>query len=410
MLDTAPGRTTPVATALERITATARREPKRPFPSFAHPLPLDRLRDPRSPMDKTRATGVDGHRVAEGMATLDWVAQEGRRQLPPPGYPPPPVRRVWIPKPGKAAQRPLGLPTGLERARQHSTAQGWEAISEPDFLQGSCGGRPGRRAHHALATLNDILAGTKVRLVREAALRNVFGSLDHTGAMRCLHLRGGDPRMLRLRRRWLQAGVLRPDGALEAGESGTPQGGRSSVLLRHVYLPYVVDVGIEKQLRKPLEGAAHWGRYLADFVLGFPSRSDALRGHKLLAERLKSFGLARAPDKPRFLACGRFAQRDAAKQGQRRPETCSFLGCTPSCARNRQGHFTVERRTERQRQQRAAQTIQKRIRARRHAPVHAQQHALTQYRRGHENSDGIAGHIQSLLHLSRRTAKLWRKT
>lgn len=85
MLDTEPGRPPPVAPALERITAQARREPQRTFTSFAHHLPRDRLRDHLSHRDKSSATGVDGPRVAEGMADLAGVAQEGLRQSHPPG-------------------------------------------------------------------------------------------------------------------------------------------------------------------------------------------------------------------------------------------------------------------------------------------------------------------------------------
>lgn len=106
---------------------------------------------------------------------------------------------------------------------------------------------------------------------------------------------------------------------------------------------------MEKKLRKPRDGEAYGVRYRDDCVLCFQDRSAALRVHKLLEERLKSCGLALAPDKTRFSACGRFASRDAARHGKRRPETCSFLGFTHSCTRNRQGNFTVERRTERTR-------------------------------------------------------------
>ena len=110
MLDPEPGRTDTVATARERITATARREPKLTCTSFAHHIPFDRLRDNRSHMDKTSATGVEEHTVAEVTKNLDWGAQEVLRQIHPQGYQPPPVGRVWIPKPGKAAKRPLGIP------------------------------------------------------------------------------------------------------------------------------------------------------------------------------------------------------------------------------------------------------------------------------------------------------------
>ena len=139
----------------------------------------------------------------------------------------------------------------------------------------------------------------KVSFVLEADLRNFFGSLDHTWAMRFMQLRVGDPRILTRMRRWLKAGVLMPDGAMEAVESGTPQGGSISVLLSNVSLHYVLDLWVEKKRRKQLEGEAHWGRYLDDFVLCFPYRSDALRGQKLLEERRKSFGVELAPEKTR---------------------------------------------------------------------------------------------------------------
>lgn len=399
-----------MTTELERITAKARREPKLTFTSLAHHITLDRLRDNLSHMDKTSATGVDGQTVAEVTENLDWVAKEVLRQVHTEGYQPPPVRRVWIPKPGKAEKRPIGIPTVLDRALQKSTAQVLEAIYEQDFLNGSFGGRPGRSAHHALATLNEIIAGKKVSCVLEADLRNFFGSLDHMWAMRFVQLRVGDPRILTLIRRWLTAGVMMPDGTVEDVESGTPQGGSISVLLSNVYLHYVLDLWFEKKIRKQLEGEAYWVRYLDDFVLCFQYRSDTLRVHKLLEERLHQFGLELAPEKTRLIDFGRFAQRDAAKQGKKRPETFSFLGFTHYCTRNRKGNFKVERRTERKRLQRATQTIQGLIRDMLHAPVQQQQQALNQYLRGHYNYYGIAGNIQSLLRISRLTEKLWRKT
>jgi hypothetical protein len=167
---------------------------------------------------------------------------------------------------------------------------------------------------------------------------------------------------------------------------------------------------MEKKIRKQLAGEASWVRYLDEFVLCFHYRSDALRVHKLPEEQLQSCGLELAPEKTCFSECGRFAPRDAAQQGKRRPETFSFLGFTPYCTRYRQGNFKVERRTERQRLQRAIQTLQKLNRDRLHAPRHEQQQALNQYLRDHYNYYGRAGNIQSLLRLSRLTEQLWRKT
>jgi hypothetical protein len=88
----------------------------------------------------------------------------------------------------------------------------------------------------------------------------------------------------------------------------------------------------------------------------------------------------------------------------------SFVGFTHDCTRHRQGHCTVDRRTERKRLQSAAQTIQRLIRDRRHAPVPDPQHVLNQDLRGHDHYDGRAGNITSLRRIYRRTEKLWRKT
>ncbi len=88
------------------------------------------------------------------------------------GYRAPAIRRVYIPKPGKQEKRPLGVPCVGDRALQRSTAQVLAAIHEQDFLPCSFGGRPGLGAHHALATLNEVIAGGKVSWVLDVDIRS----------------------------------------------------------------------------------------------------------------------------------------------------------------------------------------------------------------------------------------------
>ena len=102
---------------------------------------------------------------------------------------------------GAAAKRPLGVPCVNDRALQRSTAQVLSAIYEADFLPCSFGGRPERGAHHALATLNEVIAGGKVSWVLEADLKNFFGSLSHEWVLRFVEHCVGDPRMITLIRR-----------------------------------------------------------------------------------------------------------------------------------------------------------------------------------------------------------------
>ena len=82
------------------------------------------------------------------------------------------------------------------------------AIYEQDFLPCSFGGRPKLSAHHALATLNEVIAGGMISWVLEADLKNFFGSLSHDWVLRFVEHRVGDPRLISLIRRWLKAGVL----------------------------------------------------------------------------------------------------------------------------------------------------------------------------------------------------------
>ena len=224
-------------TGLERIAAKARGEPKLRFTSLAHHMTKERVWENLCEIRPDSAPGVDGQTVTEAKESFrDWIEpmlQSIHRQ----GYHAPDIRRVYIPKPGKREKRPLGVPCVADRALQRSAAQVLSAIYEPDFLPCSFGGRPGRGAHHALATLHEVIAGRKVSWVLEADLKNFFGSLRHDWMLRFVEHRVGDPRLISLIRRWLKAGVLE-DGEVHANEQGTPQGGSISVLLSNVYLHY----------------------------------------------------------------------------------------------------------------------------------------------------------------------------
>jgi len=116
-------------------------------------------------------------------------------------------------------------------------------------------------AHHALATLHEVIAGRKVEWVLEADLKNFFGSLSHDWMLRFVEHRVGDPRLISLIRRWLKASVLE-DGEVHASEQKTPQGGSISVLLSNVYLHYVLDLWFEHVVKSRLRGEAYLVRYI----------------------------------------------------------------------------------------------------------------------------------------------------
>lgn len=96
------------------------------------------------------------------------------------------------------------------------------AIYEQDFLPCTFGGRQGLGAHHALAILNEVIAGKKVSFGPEADLKNFFGSVDHGWLLQFVEHSVGDPRLINLIHRWLKAGILEDD-EIQPNEEGTRQ-------------------------------------------------------------------------------------------------------------------------------------------------------------------------------------------
>jgi group II intron reverse transcriptase/maturase len=282
------------------------------------------------------------------------------------------------------------------------------AIYEQDFLSCSFGGRPGRGAHQALATLHERIAGGKIEWVLEADLKNFFGSLSHEWMLRFVEHRVGDRRLISLIRRWLKAGVLE-NGEIHPSEEGTPQGGSVSVLLSNLYLHYVLDLWFERVVKPRLRGEACMVRYIDDFVLCFQYRADALRVQEALVKRLKRFSLTLEPTKTKLVEFGRYAQRHAGKRGRKRPETIYFLGFTLYCTRNRKGNFRIGMRTEKSRLRRALMRLQEQMRLMRHSPIPEQVNHLNQMLRGHDAYYGIAGNLRSLLKVHRAVEHYWRK-
>ncbi len=133
---------------------------------------------------------------------------------------PQPLRRAWIPKPGKKEKRPLGIPVMQDRAAQALAKlvlePEWEAYFEPN----SYGFRPGRCTHDAIEA---IFKGIyrKPKYVLDADIKKCFDRIDHNKLLIKLNVSG---QMRRAIRGWLKAGIM--DGKeLFPSEEGTPQGG-----------------------------------------------------------------------------------------------------------------------------------------------------------------------------------------
>ena len=396
-----------MTTGLEKIAAKARQEPKLCFTRLAHHLDAERLWQNLGHVPRDTAPGRDGLTVEAVKQAFSAWSGATRRAVHHKGYHPPPVRRVYLPKPGKREQRPLGVPGGGDRVLQRSVADVRSAIDEQDFLPCSFGGRPAGGAHHALATLNEVIAGTAVSWIYEADRRNFFGSLAQGWLLRVVPHRVGDPRLVSLIWRWLQAGV-REDGLSEASEAGIPQGGSVSVVLSNLYLHYVLDLWFERVVKPRRQGEAYLIRSIDDFVVCVQHRSAARRFEQGLAKRLAKFTLALEPSKTRLVAFGRFAARQA--QGQvKRPETVTLLGFTHYGTRNHRGNFKVGWKTDKARLRRSLAKFHQQLQIIRHEPLKEQARQINQILRGHYAYYGVAGNLGSLPRVYRSVERYWRK-
>lgn len=190
--------------------------------------------------------GVDGRTVQDTGEYLKQAWPAIRVSLLDGSYRPEPVRRVGIPKPGGGV-RELGIPTVVDRLIQQALLQVLQPLIDPTFSEHSHGFRPGRSAHGAVLEAQQYVQAGR-RWVVDVDLEKFFDRVNHDILMDRLAKRIADKRVLRLIRRYLQAGIL-AHGVHSARVEGTPQGGPLSPLLANVLLDEV-DRELERRGHK----------------------------------------------------------------------------------------------------------------------------------------------------------------
>jgi RNA-directed DNA polymerase len=222
------------------------------------------------------APGIDGMTVDAIKPYLKANWPRIREELLSGRYVPVPVRRVDIPKPDGKGTRSLGIPTVLDRFIQQAILQVLTPIFNPHFSESSYGFRPKRGSHDAIkAARNHVEAG--YRYVVDIDLEKFFDRVKHDVLMARVARRVEDKRLLRLIRRYLEAGVMY-GGVIQAHEEGTPQGGPLSPLLSNIILD---------DLDKELERRGHrFCRYADDCDIYVKSKAAGERVMESIARFL----------------------------------------------------------------------------------------------------------------------------
>ena len=397
-----------VSQALERIRQAARQRKKEKFTALFHHLTIDLLEDAFDELKKDAAAGVDGLTWKEYDANLKRNLEDLHARLHRGAYRALPSRRVYIPKPD-GRQRPLAVAALEDKIVQRATVAVLNAIYEEDFLGFSYGFRPGRGTHDALDALWVGINSRKVNFILDADIQSFFDTVSHDWLIRFVEHRIGDPRIIRLIRKWLKAGVLE-DGVVMDSDRGTGQGSVISPLLANFYLHYVIDLWAERWRRHEATGDIIIVRYADDIIVGFEHETDARRFLDAMRERLGKFALSLHPDKTRLIEFGRYAASRRARRGLGKPESFNFLGFTFICGKSRQGIFQLKRKTRRDRMRAKLRAIKQEMRRRMHQPIPLQGKWLQQIVSGYFNYHAVPTNSRALHAFRHFVAELWQRS
>jgi RNA-directed DNA polymerase len=167
------------------------------------------------------AAGIDKMSVADLKPFLKEHWLRIKEELLEDRYQPQAVRGVEIPKSGAGGVRLLGIPTVVDRLIQQALHQVLMPLFDPEF------------SNAVLAARAHVAGGRRV--VVDFDLEKFFDRVNHDVLMARVARKVGDKRVLRLIRRYLQAGLMQ--GGIEtARQEGTPQGGPLSPLLSNILL------------------------------------------------------------------------------------------------------------------------------------------------------------------------------
>jgi RNA-directed DNA polymerase len=237
-----------------------------------------------------RGGGVDRMSIADFERDAEGRLEKLSEALRTNAYKPSPVRRTYIPKPGSAERRPLGIPTIIDRIVQTALRNVIEPIFEHEFDPCSFGFRPNLGCQNALGEIERLLAAGFMHVV-DVDLRKYFDTIPKQELMNEVAKKIADGRVLDLIEAYLHQGVLE-EMQLWMPEAGTPQGAVISPLLANVYR-HPVDVAMR-------QAGFTLVRYADDMVVLCRTREEAEAALAQLGELIEARGLQLHPDKTRI--------------------------------------------------------------------------------------------------------------
>jgi RNA-directed DNA polymerase len=396
-----------VTQALDRVRQAARQRKKERFTALLHHINTDTLRRAFLALRREAAPGVDGLMWKDYTADLESRLGDLHARVHRGAYRPLPSRRGYIPK-ADGKQRPLAIAALEDKIVQGAMAMVLNAIYEEDFLGFSYGFRPKRGQHDALDALTVGITRRRVNHILDADIRSFFDTVNHDWLIRFLEHRIGDPRVLRLIRKWLRAGILE-DGIVTISEKGTGQGSVISPLLANIYLHYVLDLWAERWRRREASGDMIIVRYADDVIVGFEHERDAHRFLEAMRTRFEEFSLSLHPDKTRLIEFGRHAAAKRKQRGLGKPETFTFLGFTFICGTTRRGTFQVQRKSRRDRMRARLKAIKEGLRQRMHWSIPDQGKWLRQTVSGYFAYHAVPTNSRTLAAFRHHVVDLWRR-
>jgi group II intron reverse transcriptase/maturase len=344
------------------------------------------LKAEHSRQKQHKSRGVDGVAKDDYGADLDANIADLLRRMKSFSYKPLPVRRTYIPK-ADGRQRPLGIPSYEDKLVQGVMAGILSDVYEERFCDSSFGYRPNRSAHAAVRYINRTLMTKKVGYVLEADIKGFFDNVNHDWLMKFLGHDIADPNFLRYIKRFLIGGVMEGTER-QKSDKGTPQGGLISPVLANVYLHYVLDLWVEKVVKRELKGEVHYVRYADDFVLMFQYENEANAVLEQLRARLGEFNLEVAEEKTRILPMGRF-------KGTK--DDFDFLGFTFYNAKTRDGKYRVGVRTSKKKLKSKRQEVKMWMKKRLYRPVSDTMRLISSALKGHCNYYGVNGNMRQIV-------------